>query len=100
MGGGGQGSARGDLSSPGSGFGHSSGGGDGVEVCGVSDVTHLVFRLQQETSGQGRSADEKRRQCVHTHTSSGQLLSTQSCRCRSKPLEHLKRGEIHVRETF
>lgn len=59
MGGGGQGSARGDLSSPGCGFGH-SGGSDGVEVCGVSDVTHLVFRLQQETSGQGRSADEKR----------------------------------------
>lgn len=51
MGGGGQGSAHSDLSGPGRGFG-GSGGGDRVEVRGVSDVTHLVFRLQHETSGQ------------------------------------------------
>lgn len=51
VGGGGQGSAHSDLSGPGRGFG-GSGGGDRIEVCGVSGVTHLVFRLQHETSGQ------------------------------------------------
>lgn len=60
VGGGGQGSARGDLSGPGRGCGD-SGGGDRVEVRGVRDVTHLVFRLQQETSGREELGDEKSR---------------------------------------
>lgn len=60
MGGGGQGSAHSRLSGPGRGFGH-SGSGDRVEVRGLSDVTHLVFRLQCETSGQEDLADEKSR---------------------------------------
>lgn len=51
VGGGGQGSARRDRSGSGRGFGHSDGGGR-VDVGGVSDVTHLVFRLRHETSGQ------------------------------------------------
>lgn len=49
MGGGGQVSACSDPSGPGRAFG---GGGDGVEDRGVRGVTHLVLRLQHETSGQ------------------------------------------------
>lgn len=49
VGGGGQVSACSDLPGPGRGFG---GGGDGVEDRAVRDVTHLVLRLQHETSGQ------------------------------------------------
>lgn len=60
MGGGGQGSARSDLSGPGRGFGE-GGGGDRVEARGVGDVTHLFFRLQHQTSGQEELADEKSR---------------------------------------
>lgn len=51
VGGGGQVSACSDLPGPGRGFG-GGGGGDGVEDRGVRDVTHLVLRLQHETSGQ------------------------------------------------
>lgn len=68
MGGGGQGSARSGLSGPGRGSGD-SGGGDGVEVRGVGDVAHLVFRLQHETSSQVGSADEESRaRRIQTHT--------------------------------
>lgn len=65
MGGGGQGSARSDLSGPGRGFGQ-SGGGDGVEGCGLADITHLVFCLQQQTSSQTES-DQRSRLWIQTH---------------------------------
>lgn len=58
VGGGGQVSARSDLSGPGRGFGN-GGGGDRVEQRGVSDIAHLVLRLQHETSGQEERAGER-----------------------------------------
>lgn len=89
VGGGGQVPARSDLPGPGRGFG--GGGGDGAEGRGVGAVAHLVLRLQRETSGQGGDGGETGEPSGSKRTSSGQLLSTQSCRWRSKPLEHLRR---------
>lgn len=78
VGGGGQVSARSDLSGPGRGFGN-GGGGDRVQQRGVSGVAHLVLGLQHERKWSGREGRREGGSSRSNRTSSGQLLSTQSC---------------------
>lgn len=98
LGGGGRVSVGRGFSAPGRGFGAQR-GGEGVDVRGVGDVAQLVLCLgiiKKELA-----LHKVRQRLLHAGffrlvqglgTSSGQLLSTQSCRWRSKPLEHLGGG--------
>lgn len=106
--------ARRGPPAPGRGSGD-GGGGQRIEVRGVRDVTHLVLGLKGKKcyfyvyyfyfsvcagEYEGIRLSPFVMFSASLLTSSGQLLSTQSCRWRSKPLEHLTREKTAVSQIF